>query len=329
MVGGGASDWRPAPLRTIAAVTSRSDAVLWVPPRTSARHLALMPPEVVVRELPVDGELPASLGRADVLVPHIADDRLRAVLPRLEGLRVIQTLSAGVDYLDGVVPDGVILCDAAGVHDIGVSEWVLAAILAMQRELPRYVRQQERGEWQAAPKRARELDGSTVLVVGHGSIGRAVEERVRPFGAVVRGVARHPRPGVDGIEQLPDLLPIADVVVVLLPLTTHTRGLVDAGFIARMKPGALLVNAGRGAVADTAAITEAVLAGRIRAALDVVDPEPLPADHPLWSAPGALVTPHVAGTTERFIDRGWALVADQMRRYLDGRPLRNVVSDGY
>ena len=303
-------------------------AVLWVPPDFTPGDAA-MPPGVEVRLIPVEGDLPDTLGRGDVVIPHVHRARLREVLPRLEGLRVVQTLSAGVDYLEGHIPEGVILCDAAGVHDVGVSEWVLAAILAMQRDLPMYVRQQERAEWKRPAGRARELSGARVVILGHGSIGRAVEERLTPFGAHVSGVVRHPRDGLHGVDDLPALLPEADVVVVLLPLTPATRGMVDAAFVARMKPGALLVNAGRGAIADTQAITDAVLDGRVRVALDVFDPEPLPAEHPLWSAPGALLTPHVAGTTERFVERGWRLVADQMRRYIDGEPLLNVVTEGY
>jgi len=310
-------------------MAAHHDAVLWVPPGTTAEHLAGMPPRVAVREIPVEGELPETLGRADVLIPHVSRRRLRDVLPRLDGLSVIQTLSAGVDFLDGMVPAGVTLCDAAGVHDVGVSEWVLAAILAMQRDIPLYARHQQNAEWKGAPRFAPEVEGSRVLVVGHGSIGRAVEHRLRAFGAEVTGIARRARDGVHGVAELDTLLPEADIVVVLLPLTAETRGMVGAGFIERMKPGALLVNAGRGAVADTQAITDAVLAGRIRAALDVVDPEPLPAEHPLWGAPGVLITPHVAGVSARMIERGWALVADQMRRHLAGEPLLNVVSEGY
>jgi phosphoglycerate dehydrogenase-like enzyme len=131
------------------------------------------------------------------------------------------------------------------------------------------------------------------------------------------------------VADLPSLLPEADAVVVLLPLTAATRGMVDAAFIARMKAGALLVNAGRGAVADTQAITDAVQQGRIRAALDVVDPEPLPAEHPLWSAPGTLITPHIAGSSDVFLDRAWRFAGEQVRRYVAGEPLRNVVGEGY
>jgi len=313
-----------------AAMTSRATAVLWVPPGITDEHRALLPAAVEVRELPgPEGALPDTLGQADMLVPHIRRRRLREVLPRLEGLSVIQTLSAGVDrYLD-LVPSGVTLCDAAGVHDLAVSEWVLAAILAMQRDMPLYVRQQREHRWSPAPRMARELEGSRALIVGHGSIGRAVARRLLAFGVEVRGVARTAREGVDAIERLPELLAEADIVVILLPLTPRTTGMVDARFVAGMKPGALLVNAGRGQFADMEAIADAVREGRIRAALDVTDPEPLPDSHPLWEAPGALITPHVAGTSEHFMTRAWQLVADQLGRFMAGEPLRNVVTDGY
>ena len=142
-------------------------------------------------------------------------------------------------------------------------------------------------------------------------------------------MALHPRPGVHTVDDLPALLPAADAVVDLLPLTEQTRAMVDAAFIARMKPGALLVNAGRGPTVDTDAVTQAVADGRIRAALDVVDPEPLPVDHPLWRLEGALITPHIAGTSSAFLGRAWRFVGEQCRRYLDGEPLLNVVSEGY
>ena len=167
------------------------------------------------------------------------------------------------------------------------------------------------------------------LIVGYGSIGRAVAERLRAFGATVDGIALHPREDAHGIDSLDALLPDADAVIVLLPLTAQTRRLVDAAFIARMKPQAILVNAGRGDVADTDAIVAAAREGRIRAALDVVDPEPLPADHPLWLTNGVLITPHVAGSSTAFLDRAWQLVGEQVRRYVDGEPLYNVVREGY
>jgi phosphoglycerate dehydrogenase-like enzyme len=283
---------------------------------------------VTVRLVLADA-IPEHPGRGDMVIPHFGGERRRALLQRLEGLRVVQTLSAGVDHYVDDIPDGVILCDARGVHDISVSEWVVAAILAMQRDLPTYVRDQANSTWKPAERDAREVHGMQVLVLGHGSIGQAVAQRLQPFGASITGIAMHKRPDAHGIEDLDMLLPQADAVVVLLPLTERTRGMVDAAFIERMKPGALLVNAGRGAVADTQAIAQAVQQGRIRAALDVVDPEPLPAEHPLWQAGEVLLTPHIAGTTDGFLDRAWQFVGAQVQRYIEGEPLLNVVAEGY
>ena len=303
------------------------DAVLWVPPGfEAARHLTV-PDGVAVREIPE--VIPERPGRGDIVIPHVKRSRLRELVDRLDGLRVIQTLSAGVDRYLELVPAGVTLCDARGVHDVPVAEWVVATMLAVQRDLPRYVRDQANNTWQPAENPARDISGMEVLIVGYGSIGAAVEKRLQAFGARVTGVALHARDGVHGVDALPALLPAADAVVVLLPLTDATRGMVDAEFIARMKPQALLVNAGRGAVADTDAITAAVHEGRIRAALDVVEPEPLPAEHPLWHEPGALITPHIAGSSDAFFDRAWQLVAEQVQRYVAGEPLRNVVNEGY
>lgn len=304
-------------------------AVVWVPPDTTDESLGRLPGDVEVRRIPADGDIPERPGRGDVVIPHVRRSRLRILLPRLAGLRLVQTLSAGVDAFVDVVPEGVILCDAAGVHDIPVAEWVLAAMFAMQRDLPTYAVQQRDAQWQPVSAPAREVSGMRVVILGYGSIGRAVGERLRALGAEVTGVALHARAGARAAAELPVLLPDADAVVILLPLTATTRGMVDAEFIARMKPGALLVNAGRGGVAGTQAIADAVQQGRIRAALDVVDPEPLPADHPLWSGPGTLITPHVAGSSEVFLDRAWRFAGEQVRRYVAGEPLHNVVREGY
>jgi len=270
-----------------------------------------------------------------VLGPEFAKD-VPAIFEQLPGLRVVQSFSAGVDYLLPLIPPGVTLCSAAGVHDASVSEWVLAAILAMRRRLPEFIELQRRGEWVrdlAEPAGFSnhpidDLEGRTVLVLGYGSIGRALGVRLTPFGVRVVGVAQHARPDVATPESLPRLVPDADVVVDLLPLTPATRKFADADFFSRMKAGAIFVNAGRGGTVDTEALLEAVRSGRIRAALDVTEPEPLPADHPLWKEPNVLITPHIAGTVARWERRAYRFAGEQIRRYAAGQPLLGVQRKG-
>jgi phosphoglycerate dehydrogenase-like enzyme len=266
-----------------------------------------------------------------VLGPELAQD-VPAIFAQLPGLRVVQSFSAGVDYLLPLIPPGVILCSAAGVHDASVSEWVVAVILAMRRRLSEFGELQRRAEWVrdlAEPDHFSnhpidDLEGNTVLVLGFGSIGRALAARVAPFGARVVGVAQHARPDAVTAESLPRLLPEADVVVDLLPLTENTRKFVDAKFFSEMKPGAIFVNAGRGGTVDTDALLDALRTGRIRAALDVTDPEPLPRDHPLWKEPNVLITPHIAGTVAKWERRAYRFAGEQIRRYAAGQQLLGV-----
>ena len=258
-----------------------------------------------------------------------------ALFKRLPGLRVVQSIAAGVDSLLPRVPEGVVVCGASGAYNIAVAEWVVATLLALRWRLPGFQELQLRGEWDSnagnwfttGPSSVGEiddLDGVTVLILGHGSIGRALAARLEPFGAHVIGVASHARTDAEPPEALPRLLPEADVVVVLVPLNAQTRRMVDAQFLAQMKDGALLINAARGTVVDTSALIEALSAGRIRAALDVTDPEPLPPDHPLWHAPNVLITPHVAGAVVCSRVRAYRLAGEQLRRYAAGEPLLNV-----
>jgi phosphoglycerate dehydrogenase-like enzyme len=221
----------------------------------------------------------------------------------------------------------VTLCDARGVHDSGTAEWAAAAILAHLRNFPAFARAQAERRWSPTP--TDELAGKRVLIVGAGSIGSALAARLAPFDVEITLVARSARDGVAPVERLPVLLPRADVVVLLVPLTPHTRGLVDAEFLAAMPGGALLVNAARGPVVDTGALLAECSSGRLNAALDVTDPEPLPADHPLWTLPNVFVTPHVAGSVSGLHRRAFALVGEQLRRYAAGQPLINVVTGDY
>jgi phosphoglycerate dehydrogenase-like enzyme len=247
-----------------------------------------------------------------------------ATLPRL---RVVQVLSAGVDWIADRVPAGVTLCSARGARDRAMAEWVVGAILADAKQARAIAEQQSAREWAAVAMG--DVAGLRVLILGYGAIGQEVAALLEPFDCDVVGVARRARDGVHGIAELPALLGDADVVVNLLPLTAETRGVFGAPELARMRDGALLVNAGRGATVDTDALVAALGAGHVRAVLDVVEPEPLPPDHPLWTVPGVVLSPHSAGDTPAAERAAWALAAEQLRRYAAGEPLTNVVADGY
>lgn len=277
------------------------------------------------------GPLPAEPEQVEFWVPpFLSSGNAADFAQRLPSLRVIQLLTAGADAWIGRLRPEVTLCDARGVHDSSTSEWVVAAILASLRRFDFFARAQAAREWtyaQVAP--TEELAGKRVLIIGSGSIGAALAARLAPFEVELTHVARTARPRVHGIDELPALLPRADVVVLLVPLTEQTRGMVDAGFLAALRDGALLVNGARGPVADTAALTKELASGRISAALDVTDPEPLPADHPLWAMPNVLITPHVGGSVRGLLPRAYRLVGEQLRRYLAGSPLDNVVANGY
>jgi phosphoglycerate dehydrogenase-like enzyme len=250
-----------------------------------------------------------------------------SALGQMPRVKVVQTLTAGVDWIRPHMPPGVALCNAQGAHDASTAEWVIAAMLGALRGFPRFALEQAAGRW--AYQATDQLATKTVLIVGYGAIGAAVERRLAGFEVTVLRVARGARPGVAPLSELASLLPRADVVVLLVPFTPETSGMVDAGFLAEMKDGALLVNAARGAVADTAALTAEVASGRLRAALDVTDPEPLPPGHELWSLPGVFLTPHVAASTPVSQQRVAQLVREQAVAYTRGEPLRNVISGAY
>ncbi|MFF5710981.1 2-hydroxyacid dehydrogenase [Streptomyces sp. NPDC012756] len=278
-------------------------------------------------------EFPADPARcAFYVVPYMKDSEI-AVRPLagMTSLRVVQTLSAGIDHVTpgiGSLRPGVALCNAKGVHEASTAELTLALILASLRGIPGFVRGQDAEEWRAGFYPA--LADKSVLIVGYGSIGAAIEDRLAPFEcARVARVARSARTAergpVHALTDLPALLPEADVVVLSTPLTPGTTHLADAGFLGRMKDGALLVNVARGPVVDTNALLKEVEGGRIKAALDVTDPEPLPAGHPLWHAPGVLISPHVGGSTSAFMPRAKRLIAGQLRRFAAGEELANVL----
>ncbi len=269
-------------------------------------------------------EPPATVDEVEFYVaPYTFDPAPLELIKRMSALKVIQTQTAGYEHMLPYLPDGVTLCNAGGVHDTSTAELAVTLMLAALRGIPSFVHGRDRQDWRFGWYDA--LADRTVLLVGHGGIGRAIDKRLAGFEVDVLRVARTAREGVAEMADLPDLLPRADVVVVCVPLTDDTRGLVDAEFLGRMRDGALLVNVSRGPVVDTDALLAELGAGRLRAALDVTDPEPPPPGHPLWTVPGLLMSPHVGGSSSAFRPRVEKVIVDQVRRYAAGEPLRYVV----
>ena len=293
--------------------------------------------------------LPDSLDHEVEIDAWIADpyaNRAIKIYPHLRGVRLALSLMAGWEWMPEAVGPHVTICNARGAHNIATAEWTLSAILAMLKHFPFYLEAQAQGDWKRRfesparyaringdsrqhypPVLLEELTGKTVLMVGHGAIGQEIERMLEPFHVKMLRVARSPRvePKVYPVGELDALLPQAEIVILILPLNPESHRLIAAPQLALLRQGALLVNAARGPIVDTDALVEALQAGRIRAALDVTDPEPLPAGHPLWSCPNLLLTPHVAGSSPQFAPRSLATAAAELRRYLAGEPLQNMV----
>lgn len=270
--------------------------------------------------------LPPDKWNAEVLIPpYRSSHRPIPLLKQLPELRMVQLLSAGADEWSGDVPAHVTLSTARGAHAEPVSEWVLSAILCVYRQWPALVRYQDQGAWAHRRLDADTLAGKRVLIVGAGSIGTAVAQRLVPFGATATLVARTARDGVHAAGEIPNLLPDHDIVVITAPLTNDTHGLVNKPFLAAMPDGALLVNAGRGKMVDTDALMAELQSERLRAALDVTDPEPLQEGHPLWSCPGVIISPHMARTVPGTNALCYAVAAEQITAFVAGKTLRNVV----
>jgi phosphoglycerate dehydrogenase-like enzyme len=290
------------------------------------------------------GRIPAGLDldfyRADGdALPGTLDEVAFYVLPYMKGtgvlersadmakLQVVQTLTAGYEEFLPLVPPAVALCNAAGLHDTSTAELAVALTLASGRQLDSFARNQSAGTWH--PVFGRALADQRVLIVGYGHIGQAIERRLQGFEvASVTRVARRRRSGppeVHPIEDLHRLLPQADVTILIAPHTAETDRMISARELALLPDGALLVNVARGKLVDTGALVAELSTGRIRAALDVTDPEPLPAAHPLWRQPGVLISPHVGGFSSAFAPRADRLIAAQLTRFAAGQPLENVV----
>ncbi|BDY29027.1 2-hydroxyacid dehydrogenase [Mycolicibacterium mageritense] len=277
-----------------------------------------------VRYAPGDPWPSDHLDATTVVVGYESAAAVGARFVELPNLRLVQTLNAGYDQWLPLLPDGVMLSNGRGAHGGSSAEWVVAVLLAIYRDLQLFNDQQDQGVWRA--KSTETLIGKRVVVLGAGDLAVNLASRLTPFDTEVTLVGRRARPGVHPVTDLDDLLPTADVVVAMLPAHDSTYHIIDAGFLAKLRDGAVVVNVGRGGAVDTEALLAELTSGRLRAALDVTEPEPLPADHPLWSAPGLVLTPHVAGSTTGAWERAWAIAREQIEVYVAGDRPPNLVA---
>ena len=282
----------------------------------------------------------------DVWLPDPYSVKAVKIWPHLRGVKLVLSLMAGTEWIPPVVGPHVTICNAHGAHNISTAEWAVSAILTMLKYFPFYLDVQRAGKWKLRfdasaryvaitgdkrplypPVMLEELTGKTVLMVGYGAIGKEIERMLAPFHVEMLRVARTARtkPEVHAVSELDSLLPRAQVVILILPDTPESHGLIGAHQLALMPQGGLLVNAARGPIVQTDALVAALQSGRIRAAVAVTDPEPLPDGHPLWSCPNLLLTPHVAGSSPQFAPRAIQTAAGEVRRYIAGEPLHNVV----
>ena len=285
------------------------------------------PGDVQVTECDDLGELPLEvISSAEfVILPYEGSSiSIPETMSRLKSVKVIQTLTAGFDNVQPFVPAEVTLCNAAGVHDDATSELAVLLTLSVLRDMPRSFKAQQDRHWETYFSRS--LAGKTVLLIGYGNVGKAAEKRLLGFGCKVIPVARTARDHVHAISDLPNLIPSADVVMLIVPNNPGTVNLVDAKFLASMKDDSVLVNVARGVVVDTDALMAELKTGRISAALDVTEPEPLPADHPLWSLPNVIITSHNGGEGDVFWERARTRIHSQFDLWLAGKPLECVIT---
>lgn len=309
----------------------------------SADLLSGFPPGIELVSLPRDLDHDVEI---EVWLPDPYPTRNRYVVPHLRGVKLVLSLMAGTEWIPAAMGPHVTICNARGAHNISTAEWTISAILTMLKHFPLFLDIQRSGEWKRRfqataeyenltgdtrplypPVMLEELTGKTVMLVGYGSIGKEIERMLWPFHVQLIRVARTARenPAVHAASELNALLPKAHIVVLILPATDETNHLIGAHQFSLMQRGTLLVNAARGPIVNTDALVAALDSRRIRAALDVTDPEPLPDGHPLWKCPNLLITPHVGGSSPEFARRALEVAAGELRRYMAGEPLRNVV----
>ena len=308
--------------------------IAWLPydsVEEAERRLGGIPDGIDVDVYRADGDSwPDSIAEVEFYVlPYLKGEEVLDRVAEMKRLKVIQTLTAGIENYLPHVPEGVVLCNAAGVHDTSTAELAVALALASGRHLDHYARNQPSGIWESL-RLGISLADQRVLIIGYGHIGAAIERRLSGFEvASVTRVARRPRTEpvpVHAIDDLLELLPDADVAFLVAPHTPQTEGMIGGRELASLPDGAVLVNVARGKLVDTEALLAETSTGRIRAALDVTDPEPLPPEHPLWRTPGVLISPHVGGPSSAFFPRADRLIAAQLGRFAAGKELENIIT---
>ena len=264
------------------------------------------------------------LERVGFFVPAYIEHPNADWMARMPRLDVVQLPTVGFDAVVPQLPTGVTLCNAAGVHEQSTAELAVGSIITVWRGLDRAAQDMVEGTW--SHRRGRSLQQARVVIIGAGGVGTAVARTLEPFGCVTTVLARTRRPGVVPIADLHDILPRTDIVILAVPLTDETAGMVNDDFLSRLPDGSLVVNVSRGSVAVTEDIVRH--AGRLEFALDVTEPEPLPKTHPLWSTPSVFITPHIGGDTDAFPRLAQQLIGEQVERWRNDQPLRNVVASG-
>jgi len=245
---------------------------------------------------------------------------------KMPNLKILQMPNAGYDDAMEYVRDGMTLCNGKSIHDDSTAELAVGLIIASLRGFPDFVRNQDKSDWVHVKNKS--INDRKIGIIGFGSIGTTIAKMLSGFAVEIIPFTQSGRDNTIAITDLNKHLPTLDVVILILPLTKESKHLFDAKRLSLMKNGALLVNVARGPIVETDALVKELNSGRITAALDVTDPEPLPKDHPLWKAKGVLISPHIGGDTTAFESRARRLIESQLNLLADGKPLNNVIVSG-
>jgi len=280
-----------------------------------------------MNHLQTDGFIPSEsqLDEIEFYVPsYMGGIKTLEVITKMTKLKTVHYSQAGYDDILPYIPDNVILCNASGLHDVSTAELAIGLTIASRRGFAQFMDNQKKGLWHRQRNLA--LADSHVGIVGYGHIGKRIASLLKMFETKVTPFSRSGADGSVKINEFDNYLADLDVIILILPLTKESKNFINSDRIKRMKDGATLINLARGAIVDTDALIAELKTGRITAGLDVTDPEPLPKDHPLWSAPNLIITPHVGGDSSAFEPRARKMVQEQLARIAEKKPLLNQIT---